>query len=159
MTKIFPIAALCIASAFLAGCDSPVGDTVQSALSPREAPRTRVFQADGKATYDAAKAAAEELGYHFVKGGPAQGELIEMSDVSNGDEASGSSRQLSLKVTLTPADPSGTSVEASFEEILESSSSTGAAPSLATETPLKDTPLYEVFFRNLGKALEAPPKG
>jgi hypothetical protein len=157
--KIVPIAALCIASLILAGCDSPVGDTVQSALSPREAPRTRVYQADGKATYEAAKAAAAELGYHYVKGGPAQGELVEMSEVSTGDEASGSSRQLSLKVTLTPADPSGTSVEVSFEEILESTSSNGAAPSLATETPLKDTPLYEVFFRNLGKALAAPSQG
>jgi hypothetical protein len=156
MMKIVPTAALCLVSAFLAGCDSPVGDTVQSALSPRESPRTRVFQADGKATYVAAKAAAEELGYHFVKGGPAQGELVEMSDVSTGDESTGS-RQLSLKVTLTPSDPSGTSVEASFEEILESSSN-GASPSLATETPLKDTPLYEVFFRNLGKDLAAPAK-
>jgi hypothetical protein len=155
--KIFPAAALCIVSAFIAGCDSTVGDSVQSALSPRESPRTRIFQADGKATYEAAKAAAEELGYHFVKGGPAQGELVEMSEVQTGDETTGS-RQLSLKVTLTPADPSGTSVEASFEEILESSQN-GAAPSLATETPLKDTPLYEVFFRNLGKDLAAPPRG
>jgi hypothetical protein len=155
--KIVHVAALCLASAFLAGCDSPVGDTVQTALSPRESPRTRVFQADGKATYEAAKAAAAELGYHYVKGGPAQGELVEMSDVSTGDDSSGS-RQLSLKVTLTPADPSGTSVEVSFEEILESTSPTGASPSLATETPLKDTPLYEVFFRNLGKDLAAPAK-
>jgi hypothetical protein len=157
MMKIVPAAALFLASAFLAGCDSPIGDTVQSALSPREDPRTRLFQADGKATYEAAKAAAEELGYHFVRGGPAQGELVEMSEVSTGDESTGS-RQLSLKVTMTPADPTGTSVEVSFEEILESSPN-GAAPSLATETPLKDTPLYEVFFRYLGKALDAPPKG
>jgi hypothetical protein len=155
--KIVPLAALCLSSAFLAGCDSPVGDTVQSALSPRESPRTRVFQADGKATYEAAKAAAAELGYHYVKGGPAQGELVEMSDVSTGDDSSGS-RQLSLKVTLTPADPSGTSVEVAFEEILESTSPNGSAPSLATETPLKDTPLYEVFFRNLGKDLAGAPK-
>jgi hypothetical protein len=155
--KTVPAAALCLASALLCGCDSTIGDSVQSALSPREAPRTRAFQAEGRATYLAAKAAAEDMGYHYVRGGPAQGELDEMSDISGGDD-SGSSRQVSLKVRLSPADPSGTSVEASFEEILESAS-TGATPGIATETPLRDTPLYEVFFRTLGQDLQAPPKG
>jgi hypothetical protein len=61
-----------------------------------------------------------------------------------------------MKVRLSPADPSGTSVEVALEEILETESS--SLPGLATETPLRDTPLYEVFFRNLGKALKAPPK-
>jgi hypothetical protein len=150
-------AALCCLSALLAGCDSTIGDKVQSALSPREAPRSRVFQADGKATYMAAKAAAEEMGYHFVKGGPAEGELDELSEITGGDD-SGSSRQISLKVSLSPADPTGTSVEVSFDEILESTSS-GATPGIATEAPLKDTPLYEVFFRTLGNDLQAPPKG
>jgi len=149
--------ALCCASAILAGCDSTIGDTFHTALSPREAPRTRVFQADGKAAYAAAKAAAEEMGYHYVKGGPAEGELDELSEITGGDD-SGSSRQVSLKVLLSPADPSGTSVEVSFEEILESTS-TGATPGMATESPLKDTPLYEVFFRTLGNDLQAPPKG
>ncbi len=155
--KILPAAALCLASALLAGCDSPIGDKVQSALSPREAPRTRVFDADQKATYLAARAAAEGLGYTYVRGGPAEGELDELSEITGGDEA-GSSRQISLKVRLSPADPSGTSVEVSFEEILESTQN-GASPGQATETPLRDTPLYEVFFRNLGAALQAPPKG
>jgi hypothetical protein len=155
--KTLPAAALCLALALLCGCDSTVGDSVKSALSPREAPRTRVFQAEGRATYEAAKAAAEEMGYHYVRGGPAQGELDELSDISGGDD-SGSSRQISLKVRLSPADPAGTSVEASFEEILESTS-TGATPGIATETPLRDTPLYEVFFRTVGQDLQAPPKG
>jgi hypothetical protein len=155
--KILPALALCCVSAFLAGCDSPIEDTVQHALSPREAPRTRVFDADGKATYKAARAAAAELGYHFVKGGPAEGSLEEMSEVTTGEDAGGS-RQISLKVTLSPADPTGTSVEVAFEEILEPAS-TDVAPGMATETPLKDTPLYEVFFRNLANALQAPSKG
>ena len=155
--KILPAVALCCASALLAGCDSTIGDTVQSALSPREAPRTRVFQEEGKAAYEAAKAAADEMGYHYVRGGPAEGELDELSDITGGDDA-GSSRQLSLKVRLSPANPSGTSVEVSFVEILESASG-GATPGMATEAPLRDTPLYEVFFRTLGNHLVAPPKG
>jgi hypothetical protein len=154
--KTLSAAALCLASALLCGCGSTIGDSVQSVLSPREAPRTRAFQADGRATYDAAKAAAEEMGYRYIRGGPAEGELDELSEIAGGDD-SGSSRQLSLKVRLSPADPSGTSVEVSFEEILESSQN-GAAPGLATETPLRDTPLYEVFFRTLGQHLGAPAK-
>ena len=31
-------------------------------------------------------------------------------------------------------------------------------PGLATETPLTDTPLYEVFFRELQKNLSSAPK-
>jgi hypothetical protein len=154
--KIFPAALLCCASALLCGCDSTIGDSVQSVISPRESPKTRVFQADGRATYEAAKAAAEEMGYHYVKGGPAEGELEELSEITGGDDA-GSSRQISLKVRLSPADPTGTSVEVALTEILESSLS-GATPGLATETPLKDTPLYEVFFRTLGNHLVAPSK-
>jgi hypothetical protein len=155
--KTLPLAALCCAAALLGGCDSTIGDSVHSALSPRQAPRTRNFEADGRATYEAAKAAAEEMGYHFVRGGPAQGELDELSDITGGDD-SGSSRQISMKVRLSPGDPSGTSVEVSFGEILESAS-TGATPGLATETPLRDTPLYEVFFRSIGNHLLAPSKG
>jgi hypothetical protein len=154
--KTLSAAALCLTSAFLCGCGSTIGDRVQSALSPREAPRSRAFQAEGRAAYDAAKAAAEEMGYHYVRGGPAEGELDELSEISGGDD-SGSSRQIALKVRLSPADPSGTMVEVSLEEILESSQN-GAAPGLATETPLRDTPLYEVFFRSLGQHLAMPAK-
>jgi hypothetical protein len=46
-------------------------------------------------------------------------------------------------------------VSVSFGEIIEDNSLN--APGMATETPLKDTPLYEVFFRNVDKALKAPP--
>jgi hypothetical protein len=156
--KFLPAAALCCLPALLlAGCESSIGDSVQTALSPREAPRTRVFQAEGRATYEAAKAAAEEMGYHYVRGGPAEGELDELSEITGGEDAGGS-RQLSLKVRMSPADPSGTSVEVSFVEILETNQN-GATPGMATEAPLKDTPLYEVFFRTLGNDLQAPPKG
>jgi hypothetical protein len=153
--KLITAFALGCALAVLAGCESGVEDDVRAALTPREAPRTRVFQADSRATYEAARSAAEEMGYRYVRGGPAEGELDALSAIS-ADETPSSSRQISMKVRLSPADPSGTSVEVALEEILETESS--SLPGLATETPLRDTPLYEVFFRNLGKALKAPPK-
>jgi hypothetical protein len=154
--KILPAIAVCLA-ALLSGCESSdLGDSVRSALGPREAPRTRVFQADQRAAYEAARAAADAMGYHYVRGGPAQGELDELSAISGGDDA-GSSRQISMKVRLGPDAEAGTAVTVSFNEIIESASSTQAG--MATETPMRDTPLYEVFFRNLQNALQAPSKG
>jgi hypothetical protein len=153
--RIFPAIAACCAM-LVAGCDSGVGDTVRSALGPREAPRTRVFQADQKAAYEAARAAAEAMGYRYIRGGPAQGELEELSGISPGDDT-GSSRQISMKVRLSPDAEAGTAVTVSFDEILQSA--TTSTPGIATETPMRDTPLYEVFFRSLQEALLAPPKG
>ena len=153
--KILPATAACCAMLLLAACDSGVGDSVRSALGSREAPRSRVFQADQKAAYEAARAAADSMGYRYVKGGPAQGELEELSGISSGDEV-GSSRQITMRVHLGPDASGGTSVSVSFGEIIEADSAT--QPGMATETPMKDTPLYEVFFRKLQAALLAPPK-
>jgi hypothetical protein len=148
------LAALCCA-ALLAGCNSGVEDTVRSALGPREAPRTRVVQGDQKAVYEAARAAADSMGYHYIKGGPAQGELVEMTGISTGDET-GSSRQIAMRVRLEPDVEGSTSVSVAFDEILEADSST--QPGIATETPMKDTPLYEVFFRKVQEALLSPAR-
>jgi hypothetical protein len=154
--RIPPAVALCCAAALLAGCDSGIEDSVRSAIAPRVAPRTRVFQADQKAAYAAARSAADAMGYRYVRGGPAEGELDELSGISGGDDA-GSSRQISMKVRLSPDAGSGTAVSVAFNEIIEAASR--SLPAMATETPMRDTALYEVFFRNLQEALQAPPKG
>ena len=145
-------AALCCAALLLAGCESDSSDIVHSVLNAREAPKTRVFQGDTRAVYAAARAAAEGMGYRFVHGGPAEGRLEALSGISGGDDA-GSSRQISLKVRIGPAEESGSEVTVSFTEIIEET--TTGLPAMATETPLRDTPLYEVFFRNLQQALGA----
>jgi len=156
MSILKAIAVSC-AAALVAGCESGIEDSVRSALAPREAPRSRVFQADQKAAYEAARRAAEEMGYRYVRGGPAEGELHELSGISGGDDAGGS-RQVSMRVRLSQDAEAGTAVAVSFNEIIETESR-GGAPGMATETPLRDTALYEVFFRNLQDALRAPPKG
>ncbi|HXQ80013.1 MAG TPA: hypothetical protein VN775_01785 [Opitutaceae bacterium] len=153
--RIIPAIAGCCAAALLAGCESGIEDTVRSALAPREAPRTRVFQADQRAVYAAARAAADEMGYRYVRGGPAEGVLDELSGISTGDD-NGSSRQISMRVRLSPDAEAGTEVSVAFNEIIEANSRD--LPGMATETPLRDTALYEVFFRNLQVALQAPPK-
>lgn len=153
--KTLPAIAACLA-ALLAGCESTdVGDAVRSALGPREAPRTRVFQADQRAAYGAARSAAESMGYRYVRGGPAEGELDALSAIASGDDP-GSSRQISMKVRLSGASEGGTEVKVSFNEILEAASA--PQEGMATETPMRDTPLYEDFFRNLQNALQAPAK-
>jgi hypothetical protein len=154
MKSLTPIAACC-AALLLAGCESDLHDSVESIISAREAPRSRVFQADQKATYEAARAAIDQMGYRYVRGGPAEGELDALSGISSGDDVA-SSTQFSMKVRMTPAGDSGTNVTVSFSEIMEADSSN--QPGMATETPMRDTPLYEVFFRTLQQGLQGPPK-
>jgi hypothetical protein len=157
--KLLPVLALGCSLALLTGCQSDdLGDSNHSALAPREAPRTHIFQADTRATYDAARAAAAEMGYRFVKGGPAEGTFTALSNLSDDTaaDAAGNSTQITMKVTLSLADPSGTQVSVSFGEILESAQRN--EPGMATVTPLRDTPLFEVFFREVQRALTAGPK-
>ncbi len=59
-------------------------------------------------------------------------------------------------MTFGPGATSGTEMTVSFTEIIEADSANH--PGMATQTPLKDTPLYEDFFRDVQRALEAPPK-
>jgi hypothetical protein len=153
--KRLPAFALLACALLLAGCTSDVEDTVRTAISPREAARSRVFQGDQKTVYEAARVAATSMGYHYIKGGPAQGELTEMSGISQGDEV-GSSRQIALRAHLEPEGEGSTSISVAFNEILEAESTT--QPGFATETPIKDTPLYEVFFRKVQDALLNPGK-
>ncbi len=146
------LALLCV-SLFLAGCESSLPDSVSSVLGPREAPRSRVFQAEPRATYAAVRAAAEGMGYRYVRGGPAEGRFEALSVISPGEQVGGS-EQISMKVRLEPGPESGTEVTVSLSEILEPDS-TGRT-GVATQTPLRDTPQYEVFFRSIETALRMP---
>ena len=56
-----------------------------------------------------------------------------------------------MKVKLERALEGGTTVSVRITEIIEADSSNRAG--MATETPLRDTPQYEVLFRRVGEAL------
>jgi hypothetical protein len=71
-------------------------------------------------------------------------------------ERTGSSRQLAMKVRLRGTEED-THVTVRFTEILEADSSNRAGQ--ATETPLRDTPQYQVFFRLVEQALVGTPRG
>ena len=59
-----------------------------------------------------------------------------------------------MKVKLEPSAEGGTQLTVRITEILEADSSNRAG--MATETPLRDTPQYDVFLRRVKQALEVP---
>lgn len=137
---------------FVTGCES-ISDTtsaVRQRVAAREPAKSRTFAGDTRTTYEAVKTAATQMGYRFVRGGAAQGEFEAVTGVGTG-ETSGSSRQLSMKVKLERALEGGTTVSVRITEIIEADSSNRAG--MATETPLRDTPQYEVLFHRVGEIL------
>ena len=142
----------------LSGCESlsDMKDSVKETLASHDQPRTRIFAVDPRATYDAVRTAVDQMDYRFVRGGPAQGQLEAISNVDF-SESMHSSRQITLKARLAPAADGGTEVSLWLHEILEDNSSQNAG--MATETPLRDTALYEAFFRNVQQALALSKKG
>ncbi len=153
------ILALCliVAAVAFSGCDtlSDASDSVREKFASRAEPRTKTFTAPPRVVFDAVKAAASSMGYRQLHGGPAQGDYEGVNAVDIGDSA-GSARQVGLKVRLHGTlDGTGTDVSVRFTEILEADSSNRMG--MATETTMKDTPLYEVFFRNVQQALNTRP--
>jgi hypothetical protein len=140
---------ICLAAT---GCESV--SAVRERIAARDEAKTRIYAAQPHATYVAVRTAAVDMGYRFLRGGPAQGEFEAISAVRQGDNR-GSARQVSMKVGLraTP-DGAGTEVTVRLREILEADSSNRAGQ--ATEGPLRDTPQYDVFFRRVGAVLGVP---
>ena len=105
---IFALAAL----VGLAGCES-IGDatnTVRERIATRDEGKVRSYAAAPRTAYEAVRTAAADMGYRFLRGGPAQGEFEAVSSVRAG-ETHGSSRQISMKVKLKPTlDGKGTEI-------------------------------------------------
>jgi hypothetical protein len=139
---------------FCAGCDD-LGDTLREGVDPSIRPHVRVFSAGQGATYVAARAALDQIGFRFVRGGPAAGELEALSGLASGDVA-GSTQQFSLKAEFAPVASGGTEVSVRLSEFIEED--TENHPGFTTESPLRDTPLYETFFRYIQQGLQ-PGRG
>lgn len=133
----------------LGGC--AVADSVRDQVAKDHAPHTRIFAAEPRATYAAAHAALEPLGFKFTHGGPAEGRMDALSAVMPG-EAGENARQVSLHAEFHSAE-GGTEVDLTLKEIIEDDS---AHLGMATTTSLHDTPLYEVFFHAIQTNLTAP---
>lgn len=136
----------------LTGCESLSDATsgVRERFAKRNEPRTRTFNAPPRVVFDAVKIAANNMGYRQTRGGAAQGEFEGVSGVDIG-QAAGSARQVGIWVRLDNTLDGGTEMKVRFTEILEADSS--GRMGMATETTMHDTPLYEVFFRNVQQSL------
>jgi hypothetical protein len=155
--KLTLVLALLVGVFAVTGCDSLSDATtsVREKFTARNEPRTKTFSAPPRVVFDAVKTAATNMGYRMTRGGPNQGEFEGVSGVGPG-ESSGSARQVGIKVRLHETlDETGTDVSVRFTEILESDSSNRMG--MATESTMRDTPLYEVFFRHVQEALDARP--
>jgi uncharacterized protein with GYD domain len=141
----------------LAGCDTLADTTqrVREKLGPREEPRLKVFAADQRATYAAARIAIDKMGFRFLRGGPAQGEIDAVNAIAADDSLRGA-RQLSLKIRLRTMADGSTTMTATLDEIIEADSRGRAGQ--GTSNPLRDTPLYEVLFRNVQQAVDSPKR-
>jgi hypothetical protein len=155
-TSVILLAAL---SFTLTGCDSisDATDSVREKFATRDEPKVRVFAADQRATYDAARVAVDQLDFRFLRGGPAQGELEAVSKLEAGDSLE-TTRQITMKVRLNaaPLPATGTEVTIWLKEIIETDAS--KAEGQGVGSPLRDTALYDAFFRNLQQALDSPKK-
>ncbi len=153
LTSLFVVAL----SLLLAGCDSlsDATSSVRDRFTGGNEPRTKNYSAPSRVVFEAVKQAASRMGYRMTHGGPAQGQFQGVSGVDAGPSA-GSARQVGIFVRLhATLDGTGTDVSVRFTEILESDSSNRMG--MATETTMRDTPLYEVFFRTVQQALDTRP--
>jgi hypothetical protein len=141
-----------------AGCESfsDATDSIKEKLAARNQPQIRIFAAEPRATYDAARVAIDQMNFRFLRGGAAAGELEAVSIVAAGDSLK-SSTQIEMKIRLLPAaEEGGTEVRLWLKEIVEDNSSQN--PGFATATPVRDSALYEAYFRYLRQALDTAKK-
>jgi outer membrane lipoprotein SlyB len=151
------LAALILAAAVLSGCDTleDASRSVREKFEPKQSVKTRTFSSPQRVVYDAVKVAADSMGYRQSRGGAAQGEFEGIGGVGEGETAH-SARQVGIHVHLQQSlDGNETTVSVRFTEILESNASSQMG--MATETTMKDTPLYESFFRHVQQALAVRP--
>jgi len=145
----------------LAGCDtlSDATQSVREKFEAREKPHTHVYASDSRATYEAARVAAAQMGYRILRGRAAEGELDAVNALA-ADDALRGTRQLSMKVRFHSTLDGGTEVAVTLDEIIEADPRGHAGQ--GTSAPLRDTPQYDVFFRRVQQALDAakaPPQG
>ena len=148
------LALLLILAAFaFSGCDSMPGG-LGGRMGPAPA-QVRNYTAEPRAVYDAARVALAQMSFRQTGGGPAQGKIEAVSGLATSDTLR-STRQISISVRITALTDNSTEVSAVLKEIIEEDSD--RRPGFATETALRDTPYYEVFFNDLGQALGGPKK-
>jgi hypothetical protein len=149
---LFLFSLLCLV---LSGCDSVSEQIRAPFVAPQ--PKSHVFAADERATYAAARAALGELGFGYVRGGPAQGMIEALSGVQTGGEGSMTGgRQLQVEAHFSSAADGGTQVDVVMHELVQGDLNQN--PGMGTSTWLPDSPVYEEFFNAIGRHLTTVSK-
>ena len=159
MKPLFASSVIFVVAFALTGCESlsDARDSIREKIAARDQPQVKVYPGVAtRSVYEATRVAIGQMDFRYLRGGAAQGEVDAISGVSLGDRP-GSSQQISLKVRLHATPDGGTEAKVWLKEIIEADSVNRAGT--ATETPLRDTPLYDTFFRNLQRAIDAQKKG
>ncbi len=81
--RLLPVLVLALAGA---GCESVSDATtaVRERIAAREAPTVRTYAAQPRATYEAVRTAATQMGYRMTRGGAAQGEFEAVRNQTTG---------------------------------------------------------------------------
>ena len=139
-------------AALLAGCESmhSIRDSVRERFTGVP-PHVRVVKGDEKQIFAAARLAMAKLGYQYVRGGPAQGELEGATRIGAGDDFH-SARQREITINLVPGEPGMIEVRVWLKEIVESDFDRATSP--ATEAPVRDAVAYDAFFDELQLRLQ-----
>jgi len=152
--KQFTVLFLTLLALVVSGCDSmPGGSGGRTGPAPAT---SRVFQGDPRAVYDAARVSLAKMDFRVTGGGPAAGRIEAVSGLSS-DESLRSTRQITMSIRISDLGDGSCNVNAVLKEAIEEDSV--ERQGFVTQTTLRDTPYYEVFFNGLGQALAAPKKG
>ncbi len=150
-------AALALAAFALSGCagsgDSPL-ERVRQQVTGDYPTRLRTFAGDERTVFAATRTALKRMGYRIDRAGASQGYIDAASAIGPAEEP-GRVHQFGIHVSLAAAlDAKSTEVTARMTETL--ADDRNGQFGQGAETPLRDTALYEVFFRAVQGALDQP---
>ena len=131
-----------------AGCET-MGNRMRDKFGPAPS-KVQIYAADQSRTHAAAMEVVNQLGFRILRGGAAQGRIDAVSALRS-DDAFRGSRQLDMKIRLNPTLDGGTEVRVTLTELIQDDYNKSSGMGMAM--PLRDMPIYAVFFRELAQAL------
>jgi hypothetical protein len=147
--NLFPVWLVSLVCLALAGCESVRNDFGAGLSEKINGPtyQHRVLADAPPAVFERARMALDQLGFRITRAGAAQGIIEGVSGLATDDRLRGS-RQRTVKVRLESTLDEGTDVAVLFTEVVEDDFSKGAGQ--GTETSLRNHPLYDAFWADLG---------
>jgi hypothetical protein len=137
-----------------AGCETVRNDVRDRFATPQY--QVKVVNVDARKAYDVARAALKKMNYTFERGGPAQGVIHAFGPLDASIAGSpGTARQVLFDAKISVAIEGGSKIEVLFSRMVEDDFN--KRPGQGTLLPLRDSPLYEVFFSYVDEALKAQP--